>query len=311
MEPVSRMRTATRDVDSASQVLTEVYDSPIRLHSAPPQGFRFSAEAIADASFGLVRLFCAGTGRTAVESFSSYLVAMSVGGGLAWRIGATEGQGRDPFLILPSRRVDADWSDMDLATLALDEEVVARAARARSGRDDALLPDAVDGPGSDSRYMRAVMGHLHATATQAPDLLDSPLVLEAMKQSAAHALLASYPLLSEPERLPVTGPRTVRQAVAFLDDHLGEPITIADAAVAAGISVRAMEAAFRRHLQQTPREYLRSARLAAARGELELADPARSTVAAIAARWGFAHAPRFARDYRAAFGEPPSVTLRR
>ena len=39
--------------------------------------------------------------------------------------------------------------------------------------------------------------------------------------------------------------------------------------------------------------------------------PPTSTVAGIAARWGFGHPGRFATAYRARFGEPPGTTLHR
>ncbi|WP_407947154.1 helix-turn-helix domain-containing protein [Paraburkholderia sacchari] len=35
------------------------------------------------------------------------------------------------------------------------------------------------------------------------------------------------------------------------------------------------------------------------------------TVAAVAAKWGFRHMPRFAQYYRSAFGKMPSETLKR
>jgi AraC-like DNA-binding protein len=305
----SVLRATTRDLDAAADVLDDVYDTTMELRAAAVDGFRFSLEAAGGSEFGVGRLFCGGDGTTGVEAFSSYIVAMAVGGDLSWRIGRDRGRGPDPFLIRPSRRMDAAWSDMDLATVSVDAGAVDAAARASTGRDDAGLAGAA--PAADLRYMRAVIRHLHAVTLRSPDLLDSPLVLRSLQQSAAQAMLVTYRVVPEPRELPVAGPRTVRRAVGFLDEHLADPITIADAAIAAGISMRAMEAAFRRHLGRTPRDYLRSARLAAARTELELADPAGATVAAVAARWGFAHAARFARDYRAAFGEPPSATLRR
>jgi len=56
--------------------------------------------------------------------------------------------------------------------------------------------------------------------------------------------------------------------------------------------------------------YLRRLRLEGARVALLASDDA-VTVAAVAQRWGFAHASRFAQAYRRAFGEYPSETLKR
>ncbi|MFD0476744.1 helix-turn-helix domain-containing protein [Nonomuraea thailandensis] len=63
-------------------------------------------------------------------------------------------------------------------------------------------------------------------------------------------------------------------------------------------------------MDTTPLGYLRQARLARAHAELEAGDPAATTVAVIAARWGFFHPGRFALAYKAAYGRPPGGTLR-
>ncbi|MEV8321410.1 helix-turn-helix domain-containing protein [Streptomyces sp. NPDC059900] len=106
-------------------------------------------------------------------------------------------------------------------------------------------------------------------------------------------------------------PGTLRRATSFIEDNAHTDIGIADIAAAARVSIRAVQLAFRRHLQLTPLQYLRRVRLARARRELLLGDPAAQTVTAIAYRWGFSHPGRFAADYRTAYGEPPSQTLRR
>ena len=57
--------------------------------------------------------------------------------------------------------------------------------------------------------------------------------------------------------------------------------------------------------------YVRRVRLECAHRELQAADPTSGdTVAAIAARWGFAKPDRFAAAYRAAYGVAPIHTLR-
>ena len=57
--------------------------------------------------------------------------------------------------------------------------------------------------------------------------------------------------------------------------------------------------------------YLRRVRLERAHAELQNADPAAwDTVATIARRWGFARTDRFAAAYLAAYGRPPTRTLR-
>lgn len=80
---------------------------------------------------------------------------------------------------------------------------------------------------------------------------------------------------------------------------------------AAHVSVRALQLAFRRHLDTTPMAYLRRVRMDRVRADLTAADPASTSVTTVTARWGFYAAGRFSADYRSAFGEYPRDTLRR
>jgi AraC-like DNA-binding protein len=58
--------------------------------------------------------------------------------------------------------------------------------------------------------------------------------------------------------------------------------------------------------------HLRNERLRRVREDLTGSDRARRpTIAEVAYRWGFTHLGRFAHDYRARYGESPSITLRR
>ena len=61
----------------------------------------------------------------------------------------------------------------------------------------------------------------------------------------------------------------------------------------------------------TPSRFAQSLRLAEARKELLSALAGTETITAVAMRFGFHELGRFAADYRAAFGESPSETMRR
>jgi transcriptional regulator GlxA family with amidase domain len=107
-----------------------------------------------------------------------------------------------------------------------------------------------------------------------------------------------------------SSPATLRRAVAFIDEHAGRDLTVADIAAASFVTVRAVQLAFRRHLDVTPMEYLRRVRLDRAHQDLRAADPARESVTAVAYRWKFASASRFTAYYRGIYGVLPSHTLR-
>lgn len=104
-------------------------------------------------------------------------------------------------------------------------------------------------------------------------------------------------------------PATLQRALAYVDSHADQPVTLSDIARAAHASPRALQQAFRRHRDTTPLTYLRRVRLEQAHRDLQAATPDTSTVTQIAARWGFAHPSRFAGHYRDAFGQTPAKTL--
>ena len=114
---------------------------------------------------------------------------------------------------------------------------------------------------------------------------------------------------SLPPREP---PGTLRLATAFIERYAAEPIGLAEIAAAARLSPRALQAAFRHHLDTTPLAHLRSVRMDGAHAALESARPGDGqTVSSIASAWGIPQLSRFARDYKGRYGRSPSETLGR
>ena len=107
------------------------------------------------------------------------------------------------------------------------------------------------------------------------------------------------------------GPRAIRLAVAAIAEDQTGFLTVTDIARVANLSVRALEAGFRRHLGTTPMAYVRNLRLARAHDELAGAELGSTTATAVAHRWGFTHYGRFTAQYRQRFGCSPRDTLRR
>ncbi len=103
-------------------------------------------------------------------------------------------------------------------------------------------------------------------------------------------------------------PACVRRAEAYFRDHADQAILMEDAAAAAGCSVRALQRAFQEFRDTTPHAALTRARLELARAALARGE---ASAAAIARRYGFSNAGRFAAAYAGRFGELPSETLRR
>jgi AraC-like DNA-binding protein len=147
-----------------------------------------------------------------------------------------------------------------------------------------------------------------------PGAADERLVAGATARLLAATALTAFPNTAVTE---LTGadrhdahPAAVRRAVSFIEANARRDITLADIAAAAHVSARAVQLAFRRHLNTTPMAYLRRVRLDHARRQLQAADPARQTVTAVAYRWGFSSASRFTAYYQDAYGVLPSRTLK-
>ncbi|MFE9496678.1 helix-turn-helix domain-containing protein [Streptomyces collinus] len=165
-----------------------------------------------------------------------------------------------------------------------------------------------------ARYLSHAIAHLRDHVLADPAVADQPLIASTAAQHLAATVLATFPNTALTEHAgPDRGdarPATLRRALAFVDDHADQPVTVAEIAAAAHVTVRALQYAFRRHLGTTPLVHLRRVRLAHAHHDLVAADPAGgTTVTEIAARWGFHHAGRFAAEYRKTYRRAPHRTL--
>ncbi|MDT7786269.1 MAG: hypothetical protein QOF58_4688 [Pseudonocardiales bacterium] len=139
---------------------------------------------------------------------------------------------------------------------------------------------------------------------------NSPLVVANATRLLVATTLAVFPTNALHESVADrrdAHPLTVRRAVAYIENNAADDITAADIAQAARVSIRAIQLAFRRHMDMTPMAYLRRVRLSCADADLRAAN---GSVTDIAARWGYARPSVFAAHYRVAYGVSPSKTLR-
>ncbi|KTR53259.1 helix-turn-helix domain-containing protein [Curtobacterium oceanosedimentum] len=77
------------------------------------------------------------------------------------------------------------------------------------------------------------------------------------------------------------------------------------------MSTRSTQEAFQRVLGVTPMQYVQQHRMERVRADLLEVDPATTTFAQVARRWGYLHVGRFSGAYRARFGEFPRDSLHR
>jgi len=100
--------------------------------------------------------------------------------------------------------------------------------------------------------------------------------------------------------------RKVRDLVASAGDRV---LHVEDLCRVANVSERTLRTVFNETFALGPLRYLRHRRLHLVRAALRAAHPGRDTVASIAAEFGFWEFGRFAKEYKALFGELPSRTL--
>ncbi len=108
---------------------------------------------------------------------------------------------------------------------------------------------------------------------------------------------------------PASASATIR-AEEYLTANLTAPVSQADLATAAGVSIRSLSRGFKKRHGLGPMQFLKVRRLDAAHRELLGADVNSTTVTEVASRYGFCHLGRFAVEYRQVFGESPSTTLK-
>ncbi|GAB3026304.1 hypothetical protein GCM10011376_12790 [Nocardioides flavus (ex Wang et al. 2016)] len=102
---------------------------------------------------------------------------------------------------------------------------------------------------------------------------------------------------------------TVRRAQRLIEERAHDELSLSDIAQACHVTPRALQYAFRRHLECTPHAYLRQVRLDLVHQALR--EGTAHSVGDVAARFGFFNPGRLATEYRAVFGENPGQTLLR
>ncbi len=158
------------------------------------------------------------------------------------------------------------------------------------------------------RSIDALMGYVRGELSRPDSLLSRQVGAGAIEDMLADMLLQglrhNHSDLLQHRRSPLL-PSHLRRAEDYLRSHLELPLRLADLAAASGCSIRSLQEGFSSHFGATPTAMLLRLRLEQARADLGRQDQP-SSVQAIATRYGFSNPGRFARQYRAAFGELPS-----
>jgi AraC-like DNA-binding protein len=223
-------------------------------------------------------------------------------------------RGPECFLLPPNRPYEAAFDSIGVAVTTLSFADLQRDAAVRVDHEELDMDFTRPITPAAGRHWSQTMQYVESLVNNSPLLATAPLARRELSWLVNSAVLACFPnstLDAETPSYAGDTPQPLRRALAFIDDHAGDPITLSDIAVAARLSARGVQAAFRRHLDTTPLAYLRSVRMERAHRDLQSSGPGNGvSVAGLAAKWGFTHLGRFAIEYKRRFGVYPSHTLR-
>ncbi len=113
-----------------------------------------------------------------------------------------------------------------------------------------------------------------------------------------------YPALDQPDSAVLS------RAEEYLYARLTRPVSRTALADATGVSIRTLSRSFAKRWGTGPMGFLKARRMESVYRELLGAAPGETTVTEVVYRYGFSHLGKFALEYKRAFGESPSATLR-
>ncbi len=302
----------TADIGEAQAFMSTVFMGHVPRVSGPRDAFRLRVASTDHGLFSRYQLAHRSTVESNADPYDGFLIGRVRRGRSRIRFGRDDVRLAAGGLYLYPRGTEllTTWNGVDVDSVILSPAVVGEAA-AELG----LGPVVVDAVQPESAELAAqwsrTVDYVDAVSATMP-LEAYPLIAHQLARLLASMLLTTFPVRPIPV-VPRPGRVTslaLRRAMAYVEEHADEPVTLVQLADAARVSPRALQQAFRRQLDVSPVEYARRVRLERAHHDLVRGDPTRGdTVAHIAARWGFVHLGRFAADHHGAYGASPRATL--
>ncbi|RZT78084.1 helix-turn-helix protein [Micromonospora violae] len=314
--PVQTHQFDSRDPAAIQDFLSATYDP--KLHIQSRNGYRLTHRRVDTGPFAIATTRQTGH----LDIGAATLGGLVIGRTRTARVdrscaGSTHrfGPGEAFLVTRPQEPCTVRWHPGEVELCVLDLSVLAQVATTAPARRPGRIQFTELGPVSAAlaRQWHNTTSFVREIVLNSPAAGAQPLVIGNAARMLAAAALAVFPNTAFTE--PTAADRhdattaTLRRAITFLEEHADRDISAADIASAAGVSLRAVQLAFRRHLGTTPMAHLRRIRLVRAHHDLVRADPHQETVSAIASRWGFASHSRFTARYHASYGVPPRETL--
>lgn len=251
-----------------------------------------------------------------------FLVQIPIAGSARVRTAACEvitGPGVVGSLLSPTVPTRMTWQgDCAQLILLVERRLVEQRAAALAGTSRRAIEfdPAVDLETSSGRALQSRIAHVVDVAESlGPGRRLAPSAAATLREAILDCLLNGQRHgLSDAITVFEGRAETLPCALKRVRDHLHaeatEPLDLAELAAIAGIGIRALQLGFKRHFGTSISDMLLDIRLGHLNGRLRNAAPD-ARITDIAFDLGFTHLSRMASAYRAKFGEPPSVTLRR
>ena len=205
---------------------------------------------------------------------------------------------------LLTRSVESEWcwkDNIEVLHIYLDQGLVQRVANAIFDRDvaDVNLRDVL----KVRDDVLTGMGHMLIREASS-GLAGTRLYAESIGHQICIHLLRSYSdlKLADPPSSGKLDQRRIRRTQDFIEEHLGDDLTLASLANVAGISACYFGRRFRNSLGVAPHQYLLQRRLDRARNLLR---NSRHSIAEIASVTGFSDQSHMTRHFKRRFGVTP------
>lgn len=141
-------------------------------------------------------------------------------------------------------------------------------------------------------------------------LFSRGITSENIEEILLTSILYASPDISElGKNAKLEGKSSLHSALEYIYSHIEDDIKLTDLVAATGVSLRKLQYDFSKELGVGPMAKIRQEKLNRVRDCLKKSNPQSTTVADVAAKWGFFDRRYFTKIYKNAFHELPSVTL--
>ncbi|WP_168377310.1 helix-turn-helix domain-containing protein [Sphingomonas sp. Leaf343] len=196
-------------------------------------------------------------------------------------------------------------------TATMSRDAIVHACRTLSGSEAAILPQFRPVVETGNAGLAALRQTLNILWYQLGQRRDDDLMIPLLEELLVYQFVSAWPSIGTtiaPNPVDVSI-RPIKTALDFIEGNLRRTLSISDIAAAAGLTARALQTGFKRHVGCSPVQHLIARRLDRVHAALQTDDDL--SVAQAASTWGFAHMSDFSRRYRERYGCLPSDTRRR